>query len=187
MDDSKIVELYLQRDETAISETEKKYGAMLRRIAARILNDELSAEECENDTYLQAWTLIPPNELRTYLFPFLGRITRHIAIDRCRKRGSEKRSAAFCELTDEITECIPASGISVEKTVESSQLSETINEFLRLCSEDRRNVFVRRYWFFETVPEISKRYGYSQSKVKMMLSRMRCDLRDHLERNGYQI
>ena len=187
MDDSKIVDLYFSRDEAAIAETKRKYGTKLRAAANRILNDTQSAEECENDTYMRAWNLIPPNEPRTYLFAFLGKITRHLAIDICRKRDSEKRSAIFCELTEEISECMPSAGISVEETVECSELAEAINSFLDCFSSEQQNVFVRRYWFFDTVPEISRRYGFTQSKVKMILSRMRAELRDYLERKGFTV
>ena len=160
MDDSKIVELYLSRNESAISQTAQKYGLKLRRIADSILNNMASAEECENDTYLEAWNRIPPNEPRTYLFAFLGKITRHLAIDECRK---------------------------VEEAFAADELALSINAFLATCSEDQRNIFVRRYWYFDTVAEISKKYGYSQSKVKTALFRMREGLKQHLEKEGYAV
>ncbi|MBQ6052304.1 MAG: RNA polymerase sigma factor [Clostridia bacterium] len=187
MDDSKIVDLYFSRNEKAIAETQRKYGSKLRAAANRIVNDMQSAEECENDTYMRAWKLIPPNEPRTYLFSFLGKITRHLAIDICRKRNSEKRSAIFCELTEEISECIPSEGMAAEEKIESSELAEAINAFLESRSSEQQNVFVRRYWFFDTVPQIGRRYGFSQSKVKMMLSRMRTELRGYLERKGFTV
>lgn len=186
MDDSEIVELYLSRDESAISQTVQKYGAKLRQIAYSILNNMASAEECENRTYLETWNRIPPNEPRTYFFAFLGKITRHLAIDECRKNTSQKRHALFCELTQEMEQCIPGKN-AVEETFEANALSQAINTFLETCTEDQRNVFVRRYWFFDTIPEICKRYGYSQSKVKTMLFRMRNGLRNYLEKEGYTI
>ena len=186
MDDSKIVELYLSRDESAISYTAQKYGSRLRQIADRILNDRASAEECENSTYLKAWELIPPNEPRTYLFAFLGKITRHIAIDECRKDASRKKRGLYCELTQEMEECIP-SGDRVEDELEGQALKLAINSFLEGCTEEQRTVFVRRYWFFDTIPEISERYGFSRSKVKTMLFRLREGLKRHLEKEGYTI
>lgn len=186
MDDSKIVELYLSRDESAISHTAQKYGPKLRRIAESLLNNKASAEECENDTYLEAWKLIPPNEPRSYLFAFLGKITRHLAIDECRKNASQKRQALFCELTREMEECIPGQS-NVEGEMEADALSQAVNAFLDCCSEEQRNVFVRRYWFFDTIPEICRRYGFSQSKVKTMLFRMREGLRYYLEKEGYTL
>ena len=186
MDDSKIVELYLSRNESAISQTAQKYGLKLRRIADSILNNMASAEECENDTYLEAWNRIPPNEPRTYLFAFLGKITRHLAIDECRKNTSQKRYALYCELTQEMEQCIPSKN-NVEEAFAADELALSINAFLATCSEDQRNIFVRRYWYFDTVAEISKKYGYSQSKVKTALFRMREGLKKHLEKEGYAV
>lgn len=186
MDDSRIVELYLSRNESAISQTAQKYGFRLRQIANSILNNNESAEECENDTYLEAWNLIPPNEPRNYLFAFLGKIIRHIAIDMCRRNSAQKRYAMFCELTQEMQECIPSNSDVMEE-LEVNALTESINAFLETCSEEQRNVFVRRYWFFDTISEICKRYGYTQSKVKTMLFRMRKELQIHLEKEGYTI
>ena len=106
MEDTNIVDLFLERNESAISETKAKYGSQLQRIANSILKNRLSAEECENDTYLEAWNRIPPNEPRTYLFAFLGQIIRHLAIDECRRNTARKRHALFCELTNEMEECL---------------------------------------------------------------------------------
>ncbi len=186
MEDSVIVELYLSRDETAIARTEEKYGRRLRAIARRILDSESDAEECENDTYFEAWDRIPPNEPRTYLFAFLGTITRHLAIDMCRRDRSQKRRALFCELTQEMSECIPGAQ-DVEAEAAAAEVSQAISRFLETCTQTQRDVFLRRYWFFDTVPEISSRFGFSQSKVKTMLFRMRNALRDYLKKEGYTI
>ena len=186
MDDSRIVDLYLSRDETALLLTKQQYGKKLRMISDNILNDLSSAEECENDTYLEAWKLIPPNEPRTYLFAFLGRIIRHLSIDRCRKSNAQKRSAVFCELTQEMQECIPES-VSIDDEIDAAALSNTIDLFLSKESLEQRNVFVRRYWYFDSISEISGRYGFSQSKVKTMLHRSREKLRIILEKEGYTI
>ena len=186
MEDTNIVDLFLERNESAISETKAKYGSQLQRIANSILKNRLSAEECENDTYLEAWNRIPPNEPRTYLFAFLGKITRHLAIDECRKNTSQKRYALYCELTQEMEQCIPSKN-NVEEAFAADELALSINAFLATCSEDQRNIFVRRYWYFDTVAEISKKYGYSQSKVKTALFRMREGLKQHLEKEGYAV
>lgn len=186
MDDSIIVDLYLSRDESAISLTAEKYGSKLRTIAYGILSSKSSAEECENETYLEAWNLIPPHEPRTYLFPFLGRIIRHLAIDEYRKAVSQKRDAYVCELTREMEECIPGKK-DVAEIVDAKELSQAISQFLENCTYEQRNLFVRRYWFFDSISEISKRYGYSQSKVKTTLFRLREALKDYLEKEGYTI
>ena len=165
MDDSKIVELYLSRNESAISQTAQKYGLKLRRIADSILKNVATAEECENDTYLEAWNRIPPNEPRTYLFAFLGKITRHLAIDECRKNASQKRYALYSELTQEMEQCISSKN-DVEESFAAEALAQSINAFLETCSEDQRNIFVRRYWYFDTVAEISKNMDILRAKSK---------------------
>ena len=174
MEDAAIVELYLARDEAAIRHTAEKYGGRLRGLANRILNDSPAAEECENDTYLAAWRLIPPHEPRTYLFAFLGKITRHLAIDACRRRSAEKRSVTLCELTAELEECLPA-------------LEQAISGFLGGCTAQQQRMFVRRYWYFDSVAAIAEACGCTQSKVKVTLYRMRGALKDHLEREGFSV
>ena len=186
MDDDQIVELYLCRNEEAILRTAEKYGAKLRSIAFRILNDRETAEECENDAYRETWNRIPPHEPRDYLFAFVGRIVRHIALNECKKNQRQKRYAVYCELTEEMQECIPANG-DVEAEIEAKELSGLIDAFLKECPEEQRLVFIRRYWFFDPVSEIAVRYGFTQSKVKTMLFRMRAELKKHLEKEGYRI
>ena len=186
MEDGKIIDLYLARDESAIRETAAKYGARLRAIAFAILESCESAEECENDTYLEAWRRIPPNEPRGYLFEYLGRITRHLAIDECRRMKSEKRRAEYCELTQEMAECLPG-GEDVESRLEAEALSGIITDFLLGCPKEQRAVFIRRYWFFESIEEIGRCFGFSQSKVKSMLYRMREALKVRLEKEGYTV
>ena len=182
--DNEIVDLYLARDEQAIVRSAERYGASLRNVAYAILNNRESAEECENDTYMEAWNRIPPHEPRGYLYEFLAKITRHIALNRCRKERAKKRYAVYCELTREMMECIPA---ETGEEQEYSGLSEVIDRFLETCTQEQQNVFVRRYWYFDTIPQISGRYGFSESKVKTMLHRMRAALRKHLKKEGYTI
>ena len=129
MDDNRIVELYLLRDETAIKQTTEKYGSRLRSLACGIVNDQQTAEECENDTYMEAWNTIPPHEPRSYLYAFLARITRHISLNCCRDRNRLKRSAFICELSAELEQCIPAPD-DVECRIDDIALSDVINRFL---------------------------------------------------------
>lgn len=184
MEDTKIVDLYLERDESAISHTSEKYGKRLNNIAQSIVEDNFTSEECVNDTYMQAWNLIPPNEPRTYLFSFLGRITRHIALDFCRRKNAEKRYANYCELTSEIESSIPGS-LSTDEVIDEMELVNSINKFLSGLTLEQQNIFVRRYWYFDSVESISKRYGFSQSKVKTTLFRLRENLKTHLEKGGF--
>ena len=186
MDDNKIVELYLLRDETAIKLTSEKYGNRLRSLAYGIINDREIAEECENDTYMEAWNTIPPHEPRGYLYAFLARITRHISLNICRDRSRLKRSAFICELSAEMEQCIPAPD-DTQCRIDDMAISEAINGFLGALDEDKRNIFIRRYWYLDSIADISKRFALSESKVKTTLFRCRNQLREHLEKEGYTV
>ena len=186
MDDNRIVELYLLRDETAIRQTSEKYGNRLRSLAYGIVNDRQTAEECENDTYMEAWNTIPPHEPGGYLYAFLARITRHISLNRCRDRSRLKRSALICELSAELEQCIPAPD-DTECRIDDMAMSEAINGFLGALNEEKRNIFVRRYWYLDSIADISKRFALSESKVKTTLFRCRNRLREHLEKEGYTL
>lgn len=184
LDDNKIIALYLRRDETAVKQTSEKFGDRLRALAYGIVKDHQTAEECENDTYLEAWNSIPPHEPRSYLYAFLARITRHISLDCCRKRSRLKRRAFISELSAEMEQCIPAPN-NVECRIDDIALREAINGFLSTLNEEKRNVFVRRYWYLDSVSDIARRFSLSESKVKTMLFRSRNRLRDYLEKEGY--
>ena len=186
LDNEQIVELYLLRDQSAIERTAEKYGHRLRSLAFNIVQDRQTAEECENDTYLEAWNSIPPHEPRNYLYAFLARIARHISLNRCRSRNRLKRSAFVCELSSEIEQCIPAPD-DMQCRIDDMTLQEAINGFLETLDEEKRHVFLRRYWYLDSVVAISKRYAFSQSKVKTMLFRIRNELRKYLEKEGYEL
>lgn len=183
MDDDKIVDLYWQRSETAISQTAQKYGSRLRTLAYGIVRDHETAEECENDTYLQAWRSIPPHAPKSYLFAFLARITRHISLNCCRNRSRLKRSAFLCELSTEMEQCIPAPD-DASCRMDDSALSEMINRFLAGLDEQKRNIFIRRYWYLDSIADIAKRFSLSSAKVKTTLYRCRIRLREELEKEG---
>jgi RNA polymerase sigma-70 factor (ECF subfamily) len=184
VDDSRIVDLYLQRDEEAIKLTAEKYGGRLRSLACGMTNDERVAEECENDTYLQAWNSIPPHEPRDYLYAFLARIIRHVALNRCRSDNRLKRSAYICELSEELEQCLPAPD-DVERRMDNEALGRAINGFLAVLDAEKRNIFIRRYWYFDTVADISERFGVSESKVKTTLFRCRKRLSEYLKKEGF--
>lgn len=184
MEDSMIVELYLRRDEAAVRETAEKYGSKLRALALGILGDRDAAEECENDTYMEAWNRIPPHEPRTYFYPFLARIARNLSLNSCRDRQRLKRSAFVCELSAEMEQCIPSPD-DLECRMDADALAEAINGFLGMLNAERRNIFIRRYWFLDSVADIAKRFGVTQSKVKTTLFRCRNQLREYLEKEGY--
>lgn len=186
MDDDQIVELYLFRDEAAIRQTTEKFGKRLRSLAYGILNDHQTAEECENDTYMEAWNAIPPHEPRSYLYAFLARITRHISLNCCRERSRLKRKAFICELSTEMEQCIPAPD-DVECRIDDLAFGEAINGFLGMLDEEKRNIFIRRYWYLDSIATISVCFACSESKVKTTLFRCRSQLRNHLEKEGYTI
>ena len=186
MDDHQIVELYLARDESALARTAEKYGGALRALAENLLEDPQTAEECENDVYLAAWNSIPPHEPRDYLFPFLARIARHTALDRCRERDRLKRSAAVVELSTELEQCLPAPDDAACR-LDALALGEAINGFLAGLSREKRVMFLRRYWFLDSVAEVARRCGCSEGRVKTTLFRLRAQLRDYLEQEGYTL
>ena len=186
MEDNKIVELFLDKDENAIKYSSEKYGSKLRAISLSITSDFQTSEECENDTYLQAWNSIPPNEPRSYLYAFLARIIRHISIDRCRERSSLKRYAYIVELTSEMEMCIPSQN-DVETNLDAKELGEAISRFLHTISKEKRVMFVRRYFYMDSTSEISKRCMVSENKVKSVLFRVRKDLRQYLIQEGYAL
>ena len=184
MEDREIVALYLRRDEGAIKCTAERYGSRLRALALAITGDSQSAEECENDAYLAAWNSIPPKRPEDYFFPFLARIVRNQALNLCRGRDARKRGARLEELSRELEQCLPGD-VSVESELDRRELGRMLNGFLAGLPEDKRRVFLRRYWYMEPVGDIARRFGYSQSKVKSMLARCRTQLRAYLEQEGY--
>ena len=186
MEDREIVGLYLARDEAAIFHTAEKFGRRLRALSSRIVGDDQTAEECENDTYAVAWNAIPPQTPADYLYPFLARITRHLALDVCRKRGRAKRNAPVLELSGELEQCIPAPDDCACR-LDALSLREAINGFLDSLSIEKRNMFLRRYWYFDSVADIAKRYHLTESKVKTTLFRCRNALRSYLEQEGYTL
>lgn len=180
------IRLYLNRDESAIKYTSEKYGARLRCVAQNILNDIPAAEECENDTYLQAWNAIPPSEPRGYFYPFLARIARNLALNICRSNSRLKRAAKIVELSQEMEQCI-SSPDDAESRLDNELLGGVISRFLAEQSAEKRCIFLRRYWFLDSISAIAKRYGISESKIKTILFRLREKLRDYLVKEGYEL
>ena len=186
MDDSLIVDLFLNKNEDAISMTKEKYGVRLRALSYNIVCDHETAEECENDTYMKTWSLIPPHEPRTYFYPFLAKIARNLSLNICRDRQRLKRSAAVAELSAEMEQCIPSPD-DCECALEEITLKIALNTFLKSLSREKRNIFLRRYWYLDSVGDISKRYHISESKVKTTLFRCRNQLREYLLKEGYTV
>lgn len=182
MEDDKIIELYWNRNEEAIRLTSEKYGAFCYHIAHNILRDAEDAGECVNDTWFRAWTVIPPNRPR-YLQAFLGKITRNLSLDRYRKNRADKRGGGTVEvLYDELEECISDSRQEIR--AEDFLIAEVLEDFLESLAHDARIIFVRRYWYMDSIEQISNRYNMTQSKVKSSLMRSRGILRQLLEKEG---
>ncbi len=186
MEDSKIVALFWDRDETAIAHTAEKYGKRLRGLSYGITEDTQTAEECENDTYRQAWDSIPPHRPVDYLYPFLARIIRHISLNCCRDRNRLKRQGHVTELTAELEQCLPAPDDCACR-MEEVAFAEVLNGFLAALPKEKRQIFLRRYWYLDSVAAIAKRFGITESSVKTTLFRLRGKLREHLEKEGYEV
>lgn len=186
MEDKQIVELYLRRDERAIDETAKKYGSYCFSIANNILDNYEDTEETVSDTYVAGWHAIPPHRPMN-LGTFLGKITRRLAIKRWRANHTLKRGGGEMPLVlEELAGCVPADN-DLERELETAELSRILNRFVGQLPKTERTVFVCRYWYLDSIEMIAKRYGFSQSKVKSMLSRTRKKLQTYLEKEGITI
>ena len=184
MTDSDMIRLYFARDEQAIAETEVAYGKYLRRIAYNILSDEYESGECVSDTYMRAWNAIPP-EVPRFLSAFLARITRNLSLDRVRARSAERRGGGELAISlSELDECIADTAVEDES---AEAAGRRISDFLYTLNKETRQVFVRRYFYNDSISDIAHRFGMSDSKVKSMLHRTRIGLKAYLEGNGVNI
>lgn len=178
MKDSQIIELYFARNQQALPETQSKYGAYCNSVAQNILSDMRDIEESVNQTWFEAWKSIPPKK-PDVLSAFLGAITRNISLNILRSHSAQKRHTDFVESYNELSEIIGTE--SVEDEIFTKQLAESINEFVRKLPDIQRKVFVCRYWYFDSIEEISSRLGFTQGKVKSILYRVRKNLQKYLE------
>ena len=179
MDDKQIIDLYFARSEQAVRETEQKYGAFCHRIAMNILGIHEDAEECVNDTYHSVWNQIPPTNPYSFR-TFLGRITRNLSISRFRAMRAKKRYQGVELMLSELEECIPASH-SVEQTIEAKELSTFISDWLYTQSEKDAMLFVRRYWYGDSVQELAKKSDTTAAKIAQTMLRLRKSLKAYLE------
>ncbi len=184
MQDELIVNMYWRRDENAVTQSEIKYGKYLRKIANNILYDFRDAEESVNETYLKAWNSMPPSK-PSVLSVYLGRLTRQFSIDIYRTKNRDKRGGAqYTASLDELSECVSGEE-SVEAQVELSELTGALEKYLRSLSEEQRVIFVGRYYFCDSLRDIARYYGFSESKIKSILYRVRTGLKLHLEKEGF--
>lgn len=178
--DSDIIALYLARDEAAIEATQRIYGGYCLSVAMNILDSPADAEECVNDTYLKAWNTIPPQKPFS-LKDYLGRLVRHLSIDRYRALRRAKRNINVTEALDELTV------ISPDTDRDNPALTEALNTFLSGLDTNDRNLFLGRYWYFYEVADLARAYGMTVNTVYVKLHRMRERLRKHLTERGFQI
>lgn len=186
MEDRDIIELFWQRNEDAIHETKNKYHTILYKIAYNILMNHQDCEEMLNDTYFKVWNSIPPYR-PSHLASFLIRITRELSIDCLRKKNRQKRIPQdICIPIDELAEIVSAKE-TVDDIISEAQLAESINDFLQKLNAADRKLFVRRYFFAESIPSISQTYGMNEAGVKTRLYRIRQKLKNYLEKKGYEL
>ena len=182
MEDQQIIDLYWERSEEAIAQTHRKYGRYCHTIAYNILQNDPDSEECVSDTYFRIWSIIPPRR-PSLLSALLGKITRNLALDRCKYNRAEKRGGGQVALAlEELAECV-GSG-SEEEWMENRLLTELLNRFLDSLSQKNRQIFMLRYWYFCSVRQIADSLGLSESGVKMNLLRSRRELKALLEKEG---
>ena len=185
MEDQQIVDLYFARSESAITETDRKYGRYCHSIAYNILEDHEDAKEIVNDTYLKAWNTIPPNRPDP-LKPSVGMISRHLSLDRYEEYHTQKRGGQVPLVLEELAECIPDND-SREDIGESVALKDALAKFIRSLPDKTQMIFLRRYWYASSVAEIAEEYGMRENSVNVLLHRTRKKLKDHLQKEGFDL
>lgn len=187
MDDAKIVQLYRDRNEQAISATANKYGTYCASIAENILGNHEDAEECVNDTYLSAWNSIPPHRPSS-LSAFLGKIVRNLSIKRYRYNTADKRGGGQAAVVlDEIAELVSDTDDSVAQEIDRRELIRAIDAFLGTQSAEKRGIFVRRYWYFDSISDIAARFEMTENNVSVTLKRIRFKLNNYLLERGFEL
>ncbi len=184
MEDNQLIQLFWDRDETAISETERKYGRLCGKIAHNVLNNPRDAEECVSDTYLSLWNAIPPKR-PTNLTAFVCKIVRNLSLKKLEYDRAQKRSSCATVSLSELEEVLPDHRFRPD--VEDEEIGKLINLFLRSEKEETRAVFVRRYYFFDSVASLAKQFSYSEAKVKSVLFHTRNKLKRFLREKGVYV
>lgn len=184
MEDTKIIELFFSRSEEAITETASKYGKLCFSISGNILGNNEDSEECVNDTYLALWNCIPPQR-PSNLMAFISKIVRNLSLKKLDYNLAKKRDSSITHSLSELEEILPDKAISNKFSDE--EIGRILSNFLKNEKADSRNVFIRKYWYFDSVEDISKRYKFSESKVKSMLFHTRNRLKKYLIKEGVRI
>jgi len=185
LDDSKIIELFYERSEQAIVELSKKYGAICIRVAQNILNNRLDSEECVNDAYLGVWNTVPPQKPDP-LLSYVCRIVRNLAIKKYHSNTAEKRNSFFDVTLEEVEDVFPSSRL-VEDEIDANELARKIDEFLDGLDRESRVLFVRRYWYSDSVEELARFFGTSRHNISVRLFRIRKRLKKYLIKEGISL
>ena len=185
MDDRKIIELFFERSEQAIIELSKKYGSVCERVAFHILNNRQDTEECVNDAYLGVWNTIPPQE-PDRLLSYVCRIVRNLAVKKYHRNTAAKRNSIYDVALDELENCFPSS-VSVEAVCDANETAKMINAFLATLDQKNRVLFVRRYWYSDSIEELAKRFGTNNHNISVRLSRIRDKLKKYLIKEGVTV
>ena len=185
MEDTQIVGLFWARDPDAIPAASEKYGTYCASVARNILRDPEDAEECVNDTWLRAWNAMPPHRPQV-LRTFLGRLTRNLSLNRLEMRNAQKRGSGDAAVWEELGELVSGKDEPVDRVV-TRELAAAIDGFLSTVSREQRSLFLRRYWYFDSVNELAARFGMSPNRVSATLSRLRAKLRTYLTERGYDL
>ena len=185
MDDKNIIELFYERSEQAITELSKKYGLLCKKVADNILNNHLDAEECVNDAYLAVWNTIPPQNPDS-LVSYVCRIVRNQAIKKYHENTALKRNSIYDTSLDELEEVLPSSA-SVEGELEAKEVSAIIDRFLETLDKQSRTMFIRRYWYSDSIEEIAKAFKTSKHYISVRLSRIRKALKKYLVKEGVSV
>lgn len=180
MEDSQIMDLYWDRNENAIAETNRKYGALCGSIAMNLLSDREDAEECVNDTWIEAWNRIPPQRPES-LKAWLCRIVRNISINRWRKNHAQKRYQGMDRILDELEDCVP-SPRNVEQEIEDAELGKCISTWLLSLPKEDQVLFVLRYWHGRALNELADKWNIPAPRLTKKMYRLRLSLKAALER-----
>lgn len=186
MEDNEIVQLFWERDETALSETDRKHGKRCRIIAENILNNREDAGDCLNDSYFKVWNMIPTERPR-FLGAFVSSIVKHTAIDMLKAKNAGKRGGGVISLVIEELEEVISDNSDIERKLENREIIDKINDFLRELPTESRRIFVLRYWYCCELPEIARRLGMRKNTVSVILNRTRKRLKEYLKKGGYEI
>ena len=183
MEDTKIIALFFERDQSAIEKADQKYGRYCYAIAHRILCSHEDSLECVNDTWHNAWQVIPPEKPRK-LQTFFGRITRNLALDRYDYHHAQKRNTRLETAMDEYWQCLPNGEMPMD---DQMMLKDLLNRFLATLDKPTRVIFLRRYWYVCTVREIADSMGLSENHVSVILHRTRNRLKEYLQKEGISV